>query len=117
MPGRHRNQVVPVFRKVGEQLDEIYRTTREKAQRLVRSELAILRDKNRDIRAGIEIVAKSTRPSCSADSAAVIESSGMYAAAVENGCKPQESLGEIISFVRSRSPYRWAERPRITPKR
>jgi hypothetical protein len=116
VPGRHRNQNVPVFRRVGERFDELFRTTREKAERLIASKFASLRDKSRGVCAGI-IVEPRSRPSRSPNSAAVIESTGMYAAAVENGCKPQESLGELIAFVRSRSPYRWTERPRITPKR
>lgn len=113
---RHRNRVVPVFRKVGGQFDELYRTTSEKAKSLVSRKLATVCDPSRGVLAGI-VVTPSVRRSCSPNSAAAIETHGMYTAVVANGLQPQESPGELVAFVRSRSPYRWAEMPRITPKR
>lgn len=124
MSGRHRNQVVPVFRVFGISEDsrvtepqEIFKTTIEKALRLVDSRLAILRDDKAGVDGGIELTVKPKRFSDRPDSPACVESAAVQAGFRANGGNTQESSGELAEYFRSRSPWRWAERPRITKKR
>lgn len=113
MPGRHKNQKVPVFRTpAGLKPHETYRTTIEKAKRLLRSKLVKLRDPRVGLAAGIEIVSKKNLHEVTSgvthDDAAQIESSAVLAAFVANDREPDGSRFELAQYFRFRSPHTWA---------
>ncbi|MGH9735976.1 MAG: hypothetical protein ACRD8A_15455 [Candidatus Acidiferrales bacterium] len=113
----HHNKRVQVFGRVqGLSPLEIFKTTVTKANTLISSKVAVLRDPARGVLGGIEIIANPEQ--MRGYDPARVESSAAQAAALGNGTRAvAESPAELARYFRTRSPYRWARRLHITPRR
>jgi hypothetical protein len=100
-----RTRVVPVTKPSSEVVS--YMVTERKAESLVENGRAIRKDNGT-----LELIAESA-----GTNAASIEAVALRRAFADEGAQIFESIGKTTQFILSRSPYRFAQRDRVSSRR
>jgi len=103
---KHRNRTIEVLPPRGALLNVRFRVTPQRAARFLAENRATW--VQGIVGGALQLIGAPPR-----NRAASVET----AALAKNLSVGQESMGDVISYVESSSPHRWAQRPRITRKR
>lgn len=106
MSRNHRNRTVLVLPPHGALLNVCIRVTPEKAERFVEQRIASWVDGY--IGSRLQLIGSAPNRPATVETAAL---------AVKLGLGDNERMSDVASYVASRSPHRWAQRPRITQRK